>query len=57
MNELDNILLNDDINSITKVYSIAKKLKEDNKIPDQLWYAILEMKDDNIKNIMFSSEN
>ncbi len=57
MDELDNILLNDNINSITKVYRIARKLKEYNKINDQLWYAILEMKNDHIKNIMFSSEN
>lgn len=57
MDELDNILLNANINSITKVYRIAKKLKEQNQINDQLWYAILEMKDDNIENIMFSSEN
>lgn len=57
MDELDNILLNDNINSITKVYRIAKKLKEEKRINEQLWYAILEMKDDNIKNIMFSSEN
>lgn len=57
MKELDNILLDTNINSITKVYRIAKKLKVDNKINDQLWYAILEMKDDNIKNIMISSEN
>ena len=57
MDELDNILLNANINSITKVYRIAKKLKDSKRINDQLWYAILEMKDDNINNIMFSLEN
>ena len=44
-NILDSILLNNDLEPEVKLYKIAKILKENNKICDQLWYAILEFKD------------
>lgn len=56
MRDLDNILLDKDINVVTKVYRIAKELKKENRINDQLWYAILELKNENIKNIIFEEE-
>lgn len=53
MKDLNNILLDKDINTVTKVYRIARELKKENRINDILWYAILELKNENIKNIYF----
>ena len=49
-------LLDKDINTVTKVYRIAKELKKESRINDQLWYAILELKNENFKNIIFEEE-
>ena len=51
--KLDSILLNKQLNAVTKVYRIAKELEKENQINTQLLYAILELKDENIKDIMF----
>ena len=45
---LDLILLSNNLEPEVKLYKIAKILKENNKICDQLWYAILEFKDKHI---------
>ena len=37
--------------TITKVYKLARELKKKNCIDDQLWYAILEMKDKHLSEI------
>lgn len=46
------ILLDDTLNPESKVYLIANILKEENLLWDDLWYAILEMKDKHLKDIM-----
>ena len=44
MDKLNKILMSS-VNPETKVYLIGRELHENNKIPDALWYAILELKD------------
>jgi hypothetical protein len=41
----EKILRNDDISPLNKVYNIARNLHKEHKIPVELWYAVLELKD------------
>jgi len=45
------IRLNQNINPETKVYCIARQLRDHNRINIDLWYAILELKDKHINII------
>ena len=56
MKDLNKILLNKELNPETKVYRIARELKNENRINDELWYAILELKDKHLKDIVFKKE-
>ena len=53
MKDIQQIRLDKNLNAITKVYRIAKELKNENKIDTDLYYAILEMKDENLDKITF----
>lgn len=44
-------------NPETKVYQIARQLREQDKIDVDLWYAILELKDKHMKDILFQYAN
>ena len=46
------ILHSKDITPINKVYNIARNLREENKIAPELWYAILELKDERLSEIV-----
>lgn len=48
----EKILRNDDISPLNKVYNIARNLHNEHRIPSELWYAILELKDENIDKIV-----
>jgi hypothetical protein len=45
------ILHNKDITPINKVYNIARNLRANNRISSELWYAILELKDERLNEI------
>lgn len=46
------IRLDKNLNPETKVYRIARQLKEQHKMDVDLWYSILELKDKYIKSIL-----
>ena len=46
------ILHSKKITPINKVYNIARNLNEENRIPPELWYAILELKDERLSEII-----
>ena len=50
MNTSD-ILLDKSLNNITKVYLIANYFHDKHQIADDLWYAILDLKDEYLKDI------
>lgn len=50
MNKID-IRLDSSLNAITRVYLIANYLHETGSIDADLWYAILDLKDEHIKDI------
>lgn len=54
--ELDNILLDKELDSVNKVYRIARKLRKEEMINHQLWYAILELKEEHFKEIIFEGD-
>ena len=54
--ELDSILLDKELDPLNKVYKIARKLRENEMINSQLWYAILELKEEHIKEIIFEDD-
>ena len=55
--EVHDILMNKELNGMTKVLWIARKLREEQAINDDLYYAILEMKDQNLSSIILDGEN
>ena len=54
--EKEKVRLNKNINAITKVYAIAKYLKEQNRIDDDLWYSILELIDEKRNELYYENE-
>ena len=54
---MDEILYNKDYNPETKVYNIAKILKNEYHIAFNLWYAILELKDKHIRDIIILEDD
>ena len=46
------ILYNDDISTINKVYLIGRILAEQKMIDKNLWYVILDLKDENLQDII-----
>lgn len=46
------ILHSKDITPINKVYNIARNLREEKRISPELWYAILELKDERLSEII-----
>lgn len=46
------ILYNNSVSNLNKVYLIGKILAEQNKINKELWYAILDLKDEHFKEII-----
>ena len=46
------ILRSGDITPINKVYNIARNLREEERISPELWYAILELKDEHLSEII-----
>jgi len=53
MKDLTRILLDTSLNPETRVYRIARELRENNRINDELWYAILDLKEKHFKDILF----
>lgn len=53
MSKLDNILSNKNLSPETKVYLLSKELKDSGNINNQLWLAVLELKESN-KDTVFS---
>ena len=53
MKDLTKILLDTSLNPETRVYRIAHELHENNRINDELWYAILDLKEKHFKDILF----
>ena len=52
MKDTKKILLDSSLNPESKVYLIASILKEEDKIWDDLWYAVLDLKDKHLNDIM-----
>jgi hypothetical protein len=52
------ILHSKDITPLNKVYNIARNLREEGRISPELWYAILELKDERLNEIkIIDSDN
>lgn len=51
-NNTAEIFANQNLNSITKVYLISRELRKLDMVYPQLFYAILKMKEEHLKEIM-----
>lgn len=54
--QTNEIILHSELSPINKVYNIARNLHKVHQISDFLWYAVLELKDKNINEIVFMPE-
>lgn len=55
MRDLTKIRLDNSLNPETRVYLIARELHIEGKINSDLWYAILDLKDEHIKDIQIDA--
>ena len=51
MDEKTKIRCDQSLNALTRVYLIANYLHDQGKIDSDLWYSILDLKDENLKDL------